>query len=592
MEEFIICSGIGLGVYANAMLLLGLLALLNTKLIFILFIISIISSIKPLFSFVSRIHFKPIRDLPVFIRICFLLFVMIAISLFLLCFNPELETDAFMYHISAPLAWLQDGAIRPIPFNMHSQFHFLIQMLNLWILALPAKTIASFKLIQWYFGILLALSTYILGKRYVNPETGAAAMCVVFLSMEVSRVIRGAMVDVGVGFYVAVGFLCLTEAVREGRFYRYALSGIFYGLAFSAKNTGILFFTAALGALLLLPLFDVTGRRKLNKGAVLFSMALMALISLPWILKNAFFTGNPFYPFLGKFFPARMDYTLMANGFSDYYNGFKGYYTPWGVISNFASSLPLYIHNISYVGSNRMAVWMIFGILLLVWQRRRLDSVQRYMVLAGCLSLPCILLTPFGRFVIGLYPLACVLLCAGIWYLMKSGRWAVWILFMFIILNARFYIRENIRTEAGDGVLRLKISHLNTKEKGDDFLVGHIFPQEDMVQYMRENLTRKDKALICVNQMILIRCPIPFIPNPHMHSPNLLRLLMARESEEAVLSRLDGWGVTHLVITDPELEEIRDFVQTNFTPLMQTYQLVLYEKKNKEDGLLGKGLKE
>lgn len=579
VEEFIACSGLGAGLYSYVILFLGLAGFIETWILALLFIISLIVSGPVFIGFIKRILPVQKKGWNPFSVFSFSLFGIAAFLLLLLCFTPGLETDAFMYHISAPWAWLLQGSIRPIPFNLHAQFHFLIQMLNMGLLALPGKTIALFKLLQWYFAILLALVAYLLGRRFGGTRVGEAAMCASLMAQEIGIVIKGAFIDVGVGFFVCSGLYFFALGVERRRRMDFLLSGLFFGLGFSSKNTGILFFSAAFLAFAILPLFCKAALWQGRWRYLLLSAAMMLFVTLPWILKNAFFTGNPFYPFCVKWFPTRFDYAMAAQGFSDYYSGFKGFNTPLGMMQHFAGELPLFLHNISYIGANVMAVWMTLGILLLCLKRRNLSQAEIFLILASLFSVPFIYLTPFGRFMIGLFPLATVLFCMGLSRLVRSRFLLAILLFVFITGYGRSFIKEHIWNPWAGWMIRFSGS--GDQDQGG-MARGLDTPAEvEIIPYLRSHPDPGHKVLICVNDPVLVLCPVPFLPNPHMHSINLIKLLLGRENPAAVAGRLDAWGVTHLVISEKEGAETGDFVATYFQPLVRTGQMVLYEKRGK-----------
>jgi hypothetical protein len=57
--------------------------------------------------------------------------------------QPWLEIDTLTYHQSVPKAWLNEGRVFGVPFEAHSHWHFLSDVVNVWSFALlPSDTIA------------------------------------------------------------------------------------------------------------------------------------------------------------------------------------------------------------------------------------------------------------------------------------------------------------------------------------------------------------------------------------------------------------------------------------------------------------------
>jgi len=578
LEDFIASTGIGLGFYSYAVLLFGLVGILQRWLLTLFFFMSLIFAAKPSVSFLN--YFASRRknvSSDWFNRVCFFLFGLAALVLFLLCFNPELETDAVMYHIATPLAWLQEGAIRPIPYNMHSQFHFLIQMQNLLLLALPGATFTLCKFLEWYYAILLAMGGYVFGKRFIGRRAAAAILCSSFMAFELATVVRGSLIDAGVGFYISLGIYFLTRAIGSGLMSHILLSGIFFGLGFGSKNTGILFFVTACLGYLLLPLVDRRARREAHWRKLLIAGAFMLVVTLPWFIKNAFVTGNPFYPFLSGVFPPRVEFRAVAEGFSNYYMGFRGLKIPLGILENLVHNIPLFIHNVSYIGANVMAVWMSLGVLLLALKFRLLSPVERFFILAGLFSLPLILLTPFARFVIGLYPLSAIIFWAGARRVFAWRSLLTAMLGVFVLGYGWAFIRHNVWTEDAGWAVRF-LPGEGRKTKGILKYLSYYYeqPYQNVTGYLRGHLSHDDKVLILVNNRLLISCPVPFLPNPHMHADDMLTLLLRERGEDGTLASLDRWGITHVIAGEEMPAGTAGFLKRHFRHIFMGPDMVLY----------------
>ena|GEM_PF-2297413 len=578
IEDFITSTGIGLGFYSYAVLFFGLVGILQRWFLTLFFFLSLVFAVRPSVSLIDCLASRKKNvGSDWFTRVCIFLFSLAALVLFLLCFNPELETDAVMYHIATPLAWLQDGAIRPIPYNMHSQFHFLIQMQNLLLLALPGATFTLCKFLQWCYAILLAMGGYVFGKRFIGRRAAAGILCSSFMAFEVATVIRGSLIDVGVGFYIALGIYFLARAIGSGLTFHILLSGIFFGLGYSSKNTGILFLgTAGLGYLLL-PLVDKRTRFRVHWRKLIIAGACTIIITLPWFIKNTFFTGNPFYPFLSGVFSPRGEFRAVAEGFSNYYMEFRGLKTPLGIFENLVHNIPLFIHNVSYIGANVMAVWMSLGILLLALNFRQLSPVERFFILTGLFSLLLILLTPFARFVIGLYPLSVVIFWTGARRVFVRRSLLTAMLSVFVLGYGWAFLRHNVWTEDSGWAVRFLPSE-GRRTKGVLKYLSYYYeqPYENITEYLRERLSHDDRVLILVNNRLLISCPVPFLPNPHMHAEDMLTFLLRERGEDGTLASLDRWGITHVIAGAEMPAEASGFLKRHFMPAYLSQGIVLY----------------
>lgn len=577
LEHFLASTAIGLGAYSIAMFIMGLCGFLDRVIIASFLAISLFPAIYYL-AHLFRTHSRKRKKRPcLFIGIPIIIFAVAAFLLFLLCFHPKLETDAFMYHIGVPWAWLQQGSIRPIPYHMHSNFHFLVQMQNLLLISLPGATPALCKLLQWYYAILLSLGAYQSGKRFIGRRAGAVMLCIVFMAMETAAVVKGALIDAGVGFFVSMGIYFLARAISSRRWEHVLLSGIFWGLAYSSKNTGILFFTAAAIACLLLPVIDKNEKGKSIWKIPLVALGIMLLIVLPWFVKNYFFTGNPFYPFLSRWFWVRHDYALVAEGFSQYYAGFEGYAQPLAALSHIFREIPNFLHNISYVGANLMGALLALGILLMGLKWKRISAPQKFLWLLGLIALPMILRTPFARFVMGLYPLAAFVFCAGISLVAAQIKIRRILLMLIMAASALYFVREHVWTPSYGWEVRFVPGHAVVERGWREYLCYHKKePYKEIIQYIEHNLSRSDKILIIMNNELLIQCPIPFLPNPHMHSPSMMSLLKMQGGETLIFQMLDIYDVTHVLIGVGEADELGLPQNSRYELINQKFDAYLY----------------
>jgi hypothetical protein len=73
------------------------------------------------------------------------------------------EWDALSYHLTVPKAYLREARVFYVPYDHHSNFPFLLQML--YTLMLGVKSVGGAKLCHWLCGVLLTLSVYTFARR-------------------------------------------------------------------------------------------------------------------------------------------------------------------------------------------------------------------------------------------------------------------------------------------------------------------------------------------------------------------------------------------------------------------------------------------
>jgi hypothetical protein len=218
----------------------------------------------------------------------------------LMAFVPEIFYDSMVYHLGVPKWFLFEGGIKYYP-SIHAQFPFLRQMLNLLGLALQGERLA--KLLHWGSAPLIVATYQALTNRYSASKAALIAAAAFFSMPMVDMNLWTAGVDVGLTSFALLTFFAwlngLTDPPNRTRWF--ILAGIFGGFCFSSKYPGMLI-TAAL----CIAGFFYVGIGERRWGAAIGENGLLGLIAfgvtLPWLAKTAWLTGNPVYPYLFKQF--------------------------------------------------------------------------------------------------------------------------------------------------------------------------------------------------------------------------------------------------------------------------------------------------
>jgi hypothetical protein len=172
------------------------------------------------------------------------------------------------------------------------------------------------KFIHGLFGFLTGLSLYAYLSRRMNAVYGLLGFFFFISVPSVLRLSHWAYVDLGTTFYTTAALLCILrwrEDKAGGQWL--IMAALSAGFAVATKPNGLVAW------LLLFFLFAWVAVRETERGfskilsnCVLF-VAVGALPFLPWLAKNWLQTGNPFFPLLGGFFPAK---TAVEGGGASY----------------------------------------------------------------------------------------------------------------------------------------------------------------------------------------------------------------------------------------------------------------------------------
>lgn len=236
-----------------------------------------------------------------------LLSVILGVSLlfsFLSNWLPIYHFDALMYHVMLPKAYLLEGRITDLSWQIQSGMPQNGEMFYLWGLSLINETSAL--LIVWLLGV-----TSLVGLgAFINEHFGFRSALVGITSFLCGYTVLSALtwgyVDwVTFLFSVALLLTFFTWLIHQD-WHWLVLAGVFGGLLMGSKYTS--------GAIQIsmevaITLFCLRTRKSWWKAMLFYNLPLLIVFS-PWLIKNFIFTGNPVYPLFfvsGNMNPIRID---------------------------------------------------------------------------------------------------------------------------------------------------------------------------------------------------------------------------------------------------------------------------------------------
>ncbi|MCC7174479.1 MAG: glycosyltransferase family 39 protein [Bryobacterales bacterium] len=209
---------------------------------------------------------------------------------------PEHSPDGSSYHLGLVSFYNDAGGLVKTTDNMYALFPQGIEMLFLYAFSIGRHSAAS--LVEFSFLAALAILLYASGRRMGDPVAGLFASFAVYASPIVGWTGTCAYIDVAVAALV-FGMFHLLYRWEEGLpGNALAPAGLLAGAAFGAKYTA--FIAVPFGVLFIL---IVLWRRRTVTAAPLTFMAAAVPAFSGWLIRNWVWTGNPFAPFLNRWFP-------------------------------------------------------------------------------------------------------------------------------------------------------------------------------------------------------------------------------------------------------------------------------------------------
>jgi hypothetical protein len=229
-----------------------------------------------------------------------ILLAALLVASLLVAMGPGVSWDASVYHLTVPKLYVEGQGFRPVPFNVYSNWPLGTEML--FAAAMLARDYVLAKLVHFGFGVLTLYALYVGCREFDRPAAGWLAMAFFLANPWVAHELTVAYVDLAQGFFLLAGVLFALRVREAGADASAALviSGICCGAVAGTKVTGVV--SAAVIAALHLPYLAAERRGgglgpALGRFLVCFALPA-ALLWAPWLLKAAWLTGNPVYPFL------------------------------------------------------------------------------------------------------------------------------------------------------------------------------------------------------------------------------------------------------------------------------------------------------
>jgi len=331
-ESILINITIGMVFLAQCIALLGFLGLFNS-IVFYIIVFSVLSygakSIPASKSFYKILLYKKsVYERSPLERLSLLsLFFLLSLS-FLQALIPNFTTDALVYHLAAPKAFLTAGQFISLPDNVYSFFPLPFEMLYLLGLGLGGETLAQ--LISWLSLALMAYALFVHCNKHSAPQYSFFAASLFVSVPTVFQYGASTYVDIASALFVFMTFYAWENWRTHKSNCRLALFCIYAGFAVAIKLTCFIILPLVFLAIV----YENKQSNNLNRLSLqllLFFLTTL-FIFLPWWAKNFYFAeGNPFVPFLMEYLggEAGINWDLVRSSLKNQYYSMIGMGIHW-----------------------------------------------------------------------------------------------------------------------------------------------------------------------------------------------------------------------------------------------------------------------
>jgi len=206
--------------------------------------------------------------------------------------GPETSWDALEYHLPIVKAWTE-GPLRALPATLDAELRLGVDML--FVPAVAAGHPDAAGTVGACFALALAALIRGEASRRASRTAGSCAGLLVLLTPLVLESAPTCFVDLGVGAYGFAALLFADRWNRQGESSSLVVAALAAAFAANAKLHAAVILPATL-------LVVLVGGRRPPLRALVCCGSLTTLLVLPWFVKTALTTGNPFFPVLGEWF--------------------------------------------------------------------------------------------------------------------------------------------------------------------------------------------------------------------------------------------------------------------------------------------------
>ena len=228
----------------------------------------------------------------------FLIFGAFLIYYFFNALAPEISPDGSGYHLGNVVRmWRNHGFAWDYP-SMYAYFSQGAEMLFLVAFTFGRHSAAALVHFTWLCTLPLLMVCW--GRRFGYPGAGLFAAILVFASPVIGKDGVSAYNDLTVATLIFAVFYLLQVWDDYQSPNLLILIGLLAGFSYGVKYTAFLTLPFAIG-------WVCSGRfrgsARLTVRDILYLLLPALLMVAPWVLRNWFWVGNPFAPFLNSWFP-------------------------------------------------------------------------------------------------------------------------------------------------------------------------------------------------------------------------------------------------------------------------------------------------
>lgn len=208
---------------------------------------------------------------------------------------PPSDWDSLAVHLEMPRIYAAHGGFVPVTWMLHGMDAMAAGLFS--VAPLVFGDACSAAVLQLLFQGLMAAALFVAGRQIFGSRAALIAVAIFLVEPAVALSSGTPGAGFAVGLFGMLSFWAAWRWKSAGRGGWLWISGAFAGLAIATKLTGLLM-AAALGPIIF---FEALRQKRSWKGPALWC-AMALLFAGPWLMRAAYYTGNPVWPHFAGFF--------------------------------------------------------------------------------------------------------------------------------------------------------------------------------------------------------------------------------------------------------------------------------------------------
>ncbi len=469
-----------------------------------------------------------------------------------LALAPAIRTDALVYHLAIPKAYLENHGFINLPNNMYSFFPLLFEMVYLFAMTFGSEALPALVGLGMAGLLLAALAHYYqVGLAASSGLPGRYGLWVAVLFFSVPtfwEISASAYIDIALAGFVFFTFYSWDRwrLTRERPWFLFM--AVFAASAWATKLTAFIVIPLVVLGIALVDRRDNNARATAVK--ILAFLGIVFCFMVPWWARNFFISGNPFVPLFMQVLGGadRINWDAERMMMMDQYVKSFGMGRGLGDFLRLPYNLTFHSqpHSLRFDGTLGLATLVLLPAVLGLWKTRS-ATVRALGAAFGVMLLFWFIYFQYIRFLAPAFTLLALLLVCGWESGMRrpaEGTVPVWKKATPFLVAVAVIYNLSVITETWSHKGPLK--YLSGQETRDQYLSRHT-PRYPLYQAMNQKLAPTAKVFFVYMRNLGYLAERDFISDSVYETHTLQKMLTQDPSPGGLLDQMKRLGATHIM---------------------------------------------